>query len=114
METSLHHLYWQARDWKKYNLANLIRTHELSKQIMRVSDHRELHAHCPPTAPPSAAMARTLLSHIYDLPRSYKALDAVKSIYYELPDVMPEYAEHVGRQIPYLELSAKALRRRVV
>lgn len=81
---------------------------------MVVSIHKELHAHVPPITPPEASTAKFLLNHINELPSYYASLDAAKSIYDELYDEAPEYSEHLGKQIPFLKLSAIALARRVV
>ena len=112
METNEHHEFWEARQWRKYRLSAQIRNHELSKSIMAVPIHNELHSYTPPMLPPTAEIGRLVLSHLNQLPMRYTSLDAAKSIYNELHEEAPEVSEHIGRQIPFLLLSAKALKQR--
>ncbi len=115
METNLHHLYWTARDWRKYRLSSEIRNHELSKYEMVVGVHNELHAYVPPETAPSAAVGRMVLGNLLDLPDHYSALDASKLLVDELYGTEAQHiSDHLYRQIPFLELSAKAMKRRHV
>ena len=114
MEKNLHHIWYQARDFKRYNLSNLIRTHEQSKVVMTVHEHNELHANCPPIAVPSARLARKVLALINEEPTSHTPLDTVKMLSDELYDDAEDYSDFLYKQIPFIELSNRALRRRVL
>lgn len=81
---------------------------------MEVGTHRELHVYCRPIEPLSAPMARIVLANLSDIPRHYGALDTAKALRDDLYDTVPDISEHLGRQIPFMELSARALRTRSV
>jgi len=82
---------------------------------MDVTLHNELHANVEPIRPPGAYLARVVLQNILELPKRYTALDGAKSLLESLDDTDGQYlSDHLNRQIPYLELSAKALRQRHV
>ena len=116
MEVNKHHLYWTRKSWESYGLSKQIRNHELSIQPMVIPIHNELHAYVEPIKPPtSASMARMVLGNILELPSSYTALDAAKSLRDDLYDTEAQYiSDHLNRQIPFLELSARALKQRRV
>ena len=115
MEQNRHHLFWQRRDWEAYKLSSEIRNNPLSIQMMNVGIHKELHFNVQPIAPPSAPVARMILQDIYKLNPRYTALDAAKSLEYSLQDTeAQEYADHLGKQIPFMELSVNAMKRRSV
>ena len=114
METNLHHIWYQARDFKRYNLSNLIRTHEQSKVVMTVHEHNELHANCPPIDVPSAHLARKVLALINNEPTSHTPLDTVKMLSEELYDDAEDYSDFLHRQIPFIQVSIDALKRRML
>lgn len=115
VETNRHHLWWQRRNFEAFKLSSEIRNHPLSIQVMTLPIHAELHHHVEPIAPPSAPVARMILQNIYKLNPRYTALDAAKSLEYSLQDTeAQEYADHLGKQIPFMELSVNAMKRRSV
>ena len=114
-ETDLHHLWWTRAEHNKTSIHKALRNHPLSKQEMSIPWHRELHVHIRPITPVQPRIAKIALNMLNDLPAHYTALDASKSLYEELYDTEAhEVAEHLGRQIPFFELSQKALRKRRV
>lgn len=102
-----------AREWRKYRMAQLIRCSGIMQSLMVVDIHNDLHAHVPPIPPPSADGSRLILNHLEDMPRRYTPLDVAKSLRTDLRGTEAgELSTHLGRQIPFLELSARALKRR--
>mgnify|MGYP006346174111 FL=1 len=114
-ETDIHHMHFTRREHNKQTVAKNIRNHELSKIEMYVPVHRELHQYVQPIQPLAPAIGRTALILLNELDDRYRPLDAAKALYDELYDTdAHEIAEHLGRQIPFFELSARALKRRVL
>ena len=82
---------------------------------MTLPIHNELHHYVGPISPPSAHIARLILQNIYPLKDSYTGLDTAKSLVQDLYDTeASEYADHLDRQIPFMELSLRAMKRRIV
>ena len=82
---------------------------------MYVPVHNELHHYIRPIEPPAANVARIILSSLNGVPARYDALETAKSLVQELWDTeASEYAEHLDKQIPFMELSKNALKRRRV
>lgn len=114
-ETNIHHLHWTRKEHNRYKVSSLVRGHELSQMEMLIPIHGDLHFHCPPVHAPSYELGRTVLTSLMELPSRYSALDAAKSLRDELEDTDGQYlSDHLGRQIPFLELSARALKQRRV
>lgn len=112
-KTNLHHQWWNRKDFNKFTLSNEIRNHPQSIQEMLVPIHNELHHYVEPISPPSARIARMILQNIYETKGSWSALDTAKRLYNNLADTeADEYAQHLDRQIPFIELSLKAMKQR--
>ena len=115
-ESDIHHLYWTRAEWSKQRVNKLIRENPFSKVQMYIQVHRELHRYVEPVEPPvERRMSEMVLGIVRDIPKHYEPLDAVKLMRDELYDTEAEYlSNHLDRQIPFLELSARALRQRRV
>ena len=80
---------------------------------MDITLHNELHANVEPIRPPGASLAREVLQNILELPTRYTALDGARSLLETFDNTDGQYlSDHLNRQIPYLELSARALKQR--
>lgn len=110
--TNLHHHFWTRRDWTERRIDKLVRDHPLSKSIMDIRIHSELHRHVEPVKPPvEREMSSRVFRMLQDAKTSYTPLDAAKM----MADAgIPELSSHLRKQIPFLELSKEALRKRVV
>lgn len=115
-ETDNHHLWWTRADWNKTKINKLIRNEPNSQVEMYIPEHRELHRFVEPITPPVIReMSERVLILTRELPGHYSALDKVKSLRDDLCKGETKYlSEHLGRQIPFLELSGNALKRRVL
>lgn len=115
-ETNLHHHFWTRSNWTERKVNKLIRDHPLSKSEMVVGIHNELHRYVEPVqAPVTREMGERVLWLIRDMPSYYTPIDASKSLREELYDTDAEYiAEQLNRQIPFLELSARALKQTII
>lgn len=115
-ETNLHHLYWERRRWNAVSSNKLLRNDKSSQIELHVPAHRELHCHVEPLLPPIiGVMAKKALELVHGLETPYSGLDAVR----KMADTFEEnelfdFSEHLNRQIPYIELSVEALRKRVL
>ena len=109
---NLHHHFFTRADWKTRKIDKLVRDHELSKSIMDMGIHSDLHRFVEPIKPPiERAMSERVFGLLNNMKGSYTPLDATKMLIdYDLPDI----SEHLNKQIPFLELSKDALRKRVV
>ena len=111
-ETNIHHHFYTRRDWTERKIDALVRNHELSKSIMLIPIHNELHSYVDPIKPPvEREMSERVFRLLQDSKGSYTSLDAAKMLRdAELPDL----SEHIGKQIPFLELSKNAFARRTL
>lgn len=109
---NIHHHFWTRADWTTRKIDKLVRDHELSKSIMDMGIHCDLHRYVEPIKPPiEREMSGRVFRLLNDMKGSYTALDAAKMLAdYNLPDL----SEHLNQQIPFLELSKKALARRYI
>ena len=113
VETNRHHLWWNRKDFDHYKLSSEVRNHPQSIQEMVIPIHNELHHYVQPISPPSAKVSRMILQGIHDANPRYSALDTAKSLVQDLYDTeASEYADHLDRQIPFMELSLKAMKQR--
>jgi len=114
MNTNLHHEFWEARHWKSYSIASQIREHHLSKIVMAVPIHNELHRFVEPVEPPrTPQIGRSVLQLLNEYPMTYTPLDAAKALRDDLYDTDAEYlSDHMNNQIPFLELSMRVLKQR--
>lgn len=110
--TNLHHHFWTRRDWTERKIDKLVRDHELSKSIMMIPIHSELHRFVEPIKPPiEREMSERVFRMLQDARGSYTPLDAAKMI---VDAELPELSDHLNRQIPFLELSKSALTKRIL
>lgn len=107
-----HHFHYTRREHLETKLNKLIRNHPLSGVVMLRPIHNDLHAEVPPVRPQQTLrMSAEVLNMLNDMKGSYTPLDAAKALSeVEIPDL----SEHLFRQIPFLELSASAMKRRVL
>lgn len=107
-----HHFHYTRREHLEKKLNKLIREHPLSGQIMLRPIHNDLHANVEAVRPQQTRrMSAMVLNMLNDMKGSYTALDAAKFLSdQEITDLSP----HLFRQIPFLELSASAIKRRVL
>lgn len=113
-ETDLHHLFWTRANWNKQRLTKQIRDASISKVEMYVPAHRELHRHTEPIAPPGFEMSKKVLQIVQELPTHYSALENVQNLRDNLLEVDEDLSNHLDRQIPFIELSTRALKRRLL
>lgn len=114
--TNIHHHFYTRADYNRTKVGKLIRNHELSKSEMLVPIHNELHRYVEAVeAPITRVMAERVLFIIRELPIRYTSLDAAKTLRDSLYDTDLDYlSDQLNRQIPFLELSRKALARRII
>lgn len=109
---NIHHAFWTRADWHKRKIDKLVREHDLSKIVMDIGIHSDLHRFVEPIKPPiERAMSERVFLLLNDMKGSYTPLDAVKSL---SESNLPDLSEHLNKQIPFLELSRDALKRRVI
>lgn len=111
-ESDIHHHFFTRADWTKRKVDKLVRDHPLSKSLMHIPEHVDLHRYVEPLKPPvERYMSELVLRTLRAMPEQYMSLDAAKS----LVDLdLHEISQHLNRQIPFLELSASALKRRMI
>lgn len=112
-ESDIHHLFWTRADWNAGKVTKLIRNERSSMIEMHKQTHMELHRHVEPVKPPvEREMAEKVLWAIRNLPTRYEGLDAVKAMRDAIRPEAEYLSDHLGRQVPFLELSKEALSKR--
>jgi hypothetical protein len=62
-----HHPSYNRADWHRYRMSKIIREHPNSLIPMLIVDHNELHHQIGPVKPPTAPLARLMISQLVDL-----------------------------------------------
>jgi hypothetical protein len=109
--TNEHHHFWQRREYLKTPTTTRVREHILSKTRMVVPVHNELHNYIDPLPPPNKEMAKFILERLDSYPATYTSLDAIQAVADDIYDDLPDLSRQLTQQVPFLKLSARALKR---
>jgi hypothetical protein len=112
METNLHHSFWKRADYNSERTSRLVRNDGRTHFIMPVALHRELHANIEPVERPTEQVGRFILDRLKSQPRRYTNLDRMKDMSERLHDRDWALSDVLDRQVPFIELSVEAMKRR--
>lgn len=111
-EVDYHHFNYTRAQYCSTKLGKLIRDHVLSGMIMLKPIHVDLHRNVEPSKPPESLLMREkVYGMLQNAKGSYEPLDAAKMM---SEAGIPELSDNIRRQIPFLELSVNAMKRRTL
>jgi len=118
---NIHHIYFDRKSWNGQTLSRTIRNLEVSKVLMPIEDHNDLHHNTHAMGIPSAYVARLALDRITSRNRRYSALDVVRdsedylrSIGENYYDDATDIADRLLEQIPFIQVGVDSLKRRFI